>query len=85
MQFSYTNNCLSFTSTGSFHSAPTLSNITITGLHEQPQHPSLKAGGQDCETSQLTTSFSEGVLRISGLDGYTSGGAFEHDFELNFS
>ncbi|KAF3049897.1 hypothetical protein E8E11_005491 [Didymella keratinophila] len=85
VQFSYSNNCLSFTSDGDFHSAPALGNITIAGLHEQPQHASLKSGGKDCDYSELSTSFDGGVLKISGLDKYTSAGAFEHDFELNFS
>lgn len=85
MQFSYSNNCLSFTSEGNFHSAPALSNITIAGFHQQPQHASFKVGGKDCDSLDLTTSFDDGVLRISGLDKYTSSGAFEHDFELNIS
>ncbi|CAN9381530.1 unnamed protein product [Alternaria alternata] len=85
VQFSYSNNCLSFTSDGSFHSAPVLGNITIAGLHEQPQQASLKAGGKNCDSSELTTSFESGVLKISGLDKYTASGAFEQDFELNFS
>lgn len=82
-KFSYSNKCLSFTSKGSFHSAPALANIKIAGLHEQPQHASLKIGGKD-SNSALTTSFDGGVLQISGLDKYTVSGAFEQDFELNF-
>jgi hypothetical protein len=45
----------------------------------------LKAGGKNCDSSELTTSFESGVLKISGLDKYTASGAFEQDFELNFS
>lgn len=57
--------------------------MTIAGLHEKPQHVSLKIGGSDSDASGLGMSFENGVLKISGMDGLTSGGAFEKDLELN--
>jgi alpha-glucosidase len=85
LQFTYNNNCLSYTSEGSFHAVPALSNVTIAGLQEQPQRVSLKVGGSNSDTSGLGMSFGNGVLKLSKMDQLTSGGAFEQNLELTLS
>lgn len=97
-QFSYSDNCLYYSSEGSYHSAQPLSNITITGLAASPnghylkrddypsgppQEVSCNYGGKD-QDSGLQTSYENGVLKVSGTADITSDGAFEQEMKLCF-
>ncbi|ORY16006.1 glycosyl hydrolases family 31-domain-containing protein [Clohesyomyces aquaticus] len=103
VQFSYSDNCLEFSSEGQYHASQPLSNITITGLagsvnstgcyprrnggwahHGGPQHSSMHYGGKNCDTGGFQTSYSNGVLKVSGMDKYTKDGAFQENLKLCF-
>lgn len=99
MTFSYADNCLSFTSEGSYHAAQPLANITVTGLEgspngqhrkrsgvprDKPQHVFCNFGGKNQDSSDLETSYDGDVLKVSGTEDMTKGGAFEQDLKLCF-
>ncbi|KAF2677493.1 glycoside hydrolase family 31 protein [Lentithecium fluviatile CBS 122367] len=52
--------------------------------HGGPQHSSLQYGGTSCDTSTFDTSYDNGVLKVSGTEKYTEGGAFQKDLNLCF-
>ncbi|CAO2648181.1 Nn.00g074480.m01.CDS01 [Neocucurbitaria sp. VM-36] len=100
VQFSYADNCLSYSSDGDYQSAQPLANITITGLeaspnsHERkrgghpngkPQHISCNYGDKEQNSDDLVTSYENGVLIVSGTEDVTKGGAFEQDLKLCFT
>ncbi|KAJ4292426.1 hypothetical protein N0V90_009088 [Kalmusia sp. IMI 367209] len=81
--FTFANNSLSYTSEGSYHASQPLANITITGLQAQPKGVSLTYGNHERDTSQIATSFEDGVLKITGTGNFTADGAFQEDLKLN--
>jgi alpha-glucosidase len=82
MQFTYANNSLSFTSEGSYHASQPLANITIAGLKEEPHSISMRYGSHECNSSQIITGYSAGVLRLANTAQFTPDGAFQEDLKL---
>lgn len=62
--------------TGSYDSPNPLGNVTIAGLNSQPAGVTLNGMG----LAGALTTFSEGVLRITGLDtSFMADGVFQQD------
>ena len=71
---SYSNGTITLDIAGSFDSPNPLGNLTITGLETQP--PSISLNGVDVQGS--STSFNDGILSITGLEGETARAVFQH-------
>jgi alpha-glucosidase len=98
LQFTYADNCLSWSSKGSYGSTQPLANITIVGMaaspnahrHKRtvltgpPQQVTCSYGGKNQSTSNVELSYKDGVLKVSGTESITSGGAFDQDLKIGF-
>ncbi|KAK5144273.1 hypothetical protein LTR04_001631, partial [Oleoguttula sp. CCFEE 6159] len=85
VQLSYANNKLTASVTGSYHSAPALANVTIAGVSALPAGMTLTVGGQPCETGVIQLVQGGGVLYVTGLETFTTAGAWEGNIEMQFS
>lgn len=82
LQFTYKNGCLRSSISGTYAEVGALANITIAGLKEEPQGYWMGYGGRECPKDQLSMEYSGGVMKITGMEGTTSNGAFEHELEM---
>ena len=78
--FSFSDGSLNVRSWGLYPSGAALANITIAGLDREPRGLELKVGIHFA--TMLQSSYADGTLRITGLEGNTAMGAFEEDIEL---
>lgn len=70
-QFVYANNVLTASVSGNYVTTQPLANVTIAGL---PSRPTGCNFGQ--AQGNVHLNYADGVLRISGLEGYTTDGAW---------
>lgn len=73
IEISYSNGAITLNVTGSFVDMNPLGNLTITGLEMAPANMTLD--GMALQGS--STAFSNGVLRITGLEAFTKSGVFQ--------
>ena len=85
VQFSYAQNTLKASVTGSYHAAAPLTNITIAGVKSLPTGMNLTIAGQDCDTGVVSLVQGANVLTVTGLDAFTTKGAWEGDLNLAFT
>lgn len=82
LQFKYHQNTLTTKINGTYHAAPPLANITIAGASRHPKHVWLSIAGQVCDVGNVVVDYNSGVLRVSGLEEFTSKGVWEGDMKL---
>ncbi|KAH7130041.1 glycosyl hydrolases family 31-domain-containing protein [Dendryphion nanum] len=97
--FTYRGNCLKSSSEGSYHAEQPLSKITIAGLKApvnshynggkwkgqgKPGRIHGSYGGRECDTNGYNMNYSDGTVRVTGLEDTTKGGAFQEDLNLCF-
>lgn len=85
VQYTYSDGCLRSSIEGSYQESAALANITIVGLKSEPSIYCVGYASSQCQDAQLDTQFSNGVLRISGMEQSTQGGAFAEVLELRLS
>jgi len=77
-QFTFANDTLHATVSGDYQDGIPLANITIAGMKWKPQRVSVESGGESCNTQRARLSCDDGdVLRITGLEQATHGGAWK--------
>lgn len=84
-QFSYTEHKLTTTISGSYTAAAPLGNVTVAGVKSLPSGMTLHVGGQPCETGTISLVHGADVLYVSGLETFTSSGAWEGEMEMAFT
>lgn len=84
-QFTYANDCLSTSISGTYHAAPPLANVTVAGAPSLPMGMNLTIAGQPCEVDQIALDYAAGVLYVSGVDKFMPSGAWEGVMEMKFS
>jgi len=82
VEFSYRNDTLSISVTGTYHSAPPLANVTIAGAKTLPSGISMGINGRSCETGTIELTYNTGVLFLTGLEELTQAGAWESNLSL---
>ncbi|GAB7353090.1 hypothetical protein MBLNU459_g3633t1 [Dothideomycetes sp. NU459] len=85
VQFSYSDNTLTTTVTGSYHAPAPLGHVTIAGVKSLPSDMTLHVGGQPCETGTVALVHGADVLYVRGLDTFTGNGAWEGEMQMSFS
>lgn len=68
--------------TGDFQDGIPLANITIAGASALPKDIKLHVDGAACETSVVEIKTGGNVTYITGLEGVTTGGAWQSDLTL---
>jgi alpha-glucosidase len=68
--------------TGDFKDGIPLANITIAGASALPKDIKLHVDGAGCETSVVEVKAGGNVTYITGLEGVTTGGAWQSDLTL---
>ena len=68
--------------TGAFQDGIALANITIAGASALPKDINLHIDGAACETSIIEVKAGGNVTYITGLEGVTTGGAWQSDMTL---
>lgn len=71
MQFVYADSTLTASVTGTYVTSQPLANVTIAGISGRPTGCNL-----DSEQGNVDMSYADGVLRITGLEDYTTDGAW---------
>jgi hypothetical protein len=84
-KFSYANNTLTSTVTGSYPDTNPLANITIAGLTSQPSGLTLSVGGNQVSTNGISQSYSNSTLMLTGLSSVTKSGAWSGNMKLSFT
>jgi len=82
VELTYGDDVLRTKVSGSYHQPGALANITVTGITRQPSAISMTMAGADCNTNQASVAFSEGVLRVTGLESSTNSAAWDADLEV---
>lgn len=81
---SYSNNVLKATVSGEYNDDLPLANITVAGLKEAPKSVSITIGGQQENCAAAHSSFEDGVLTVTNLQGATSKGIWSGDVTITF-
>jgi hypothetical protein len=84
-KFSYSNNTLTSTVTGSYSDTNPLANITIAGLTAQPSGLSMSIGGIQLSTDGISQSYTNGTLMLTGLSSMTESGAWSENLQVSFT
>ena len=85
VQYTYSNGCLRSSIEGPYQESAALANITIIGMKSEPSSCCIAYAGSQCQGGQVDTQYSNGVLRITGMEQSTQGGAFAEALELRLS
>ena len=70
---------------GTYGEIGPLANITIAGMKKGPNGCSMNYGGQADHGSDLNMNYRNGVVYITGMEEFTTNGAFEKAMALKLS
>ncbi|QKX61394.1 uncharacterized protein TRUGW13939_08542 [Talaromyces rugulosus] len=85
VSFIYENGAIIASTHGTYHAPPALANFTIAGLHTEPRGFQFRSNNKLYHSRPGNLNYKNGTAYITGLEQYTSTGAFEHSFQLNLT
>lgn len=83
-QMSFCNNVLKAKVSGDYNDGLPLANITIAGLKSDPKSVSITIDGHKKDCHRAHSSFEDGVLTVTNLEGATKTGIWSGDVTISF-